>query len=142
MYNVRLIIAVILICPSMVKAADFEGFPFVQDDGTLRIHHATVRLYGILIPPTDESCRFFVRPVECAPRAVLALKFNIGSGYVKCTAKGSDADGTQIALCTVDDKDLSAMLLRQGWAAALPDAPFEYTSWRKSPAPKGWVSGA
>jgi len=120
------ILFLLLFCPFNIAAADFEGFPFVNDDGTLRIHHATIHLYGILIPPTDESCRMYVRPVDCAPRAVLALKFNIGSSFVKCHRKTRNEDGSYVAQCTADDNDLSAMLLRQGWAAALPDAPYEY----------------
>lgn len=119
-------IFLLILYPLTVTAADFDGFPFVNDDGTLRIHHATIHLYGILIPPTDESCRLSVRPVDCAPRAVLALKFNIGTRYVTCERRDTNEDGSYVALCTADDHDLSAVMLRQGWAAALPDAPFEY----------------
>lgn len=116
----------LLLYPLNIAAADFEGFPFVNNDGTLRIHHATIHLYGILIPPTEESCRMFTRPIDCAPRAVLALKFNIGTSFVKCTRKDKNEDGSYVGLCTADGNDLSSMLLRQGWAAALPDAPYEY----------------
>ena len=120
------ILFLIVLYPFEIAAADFDGFPFVNNDGTLRMDHATIHLYGILIPPTDESCRMFVRPVDCAPRAVLALKFNIGTNFVECTRKGRHEDGSYDALCSADHNDLSAMLLRQGWAAALPDAPYEY----------------
>lgn len=126
MGSIRTGIFLLILYPLTVAAADFDGFPFVNDDGTLRIHHATVHLYGILIPPTGESCRMNVRPIDCAPRAVLALRFNIGTNYVECDRKETNEDGSYVALCTADGEDLSAVLLRQGWAAALPDAPFEY----------------
>lgn len=107
-------------------AADFDGFPFINDDGTLQIHQATIHLYGILIPPTDQTCTTFIQPMPCAPRAVLALKFNVGSEYVKCDRKARNKDGTYVARCTANGEDISAMMLKQGWAAALPDAPYEY----------------
>lgn len=116
----------LLLLPCRAAAADFEGFPYVNDDGTLRIHHTTIQLYGILIPETDQQCQFFVRPVQCAPRAALALKFDIGTAYVRCDDKGKNRDGSHVALCTADGQDLSAQLLKQGWAAALPDAPYKY----------------
>ncbi len=131
------ILFIFALLPVDVAAADFEGFPFVNDDGTLRIHHATIHLYGILIPPTDESCQLFIRPVDCAPRAVLALKFDIGTSFVKCTRKAENEDRSYSASCTADGHDLSAMLLRQGWAAALPNAPYEYKVMEKIARARG-----
>lgn len=107
-------------------AADFDSYAFVNDDGTLNIGNATIQLYGILIPATGTSCQEFVRPVVCGPRAILALKFDIGSDFVKCNAKTRKPDGNYVAVCTAGGKNLAKTLLRQGWAAALPDAPYEY----------------
>lgn len=106
-------------------AGDISSYAIVQDDGSLRVQGRTIRLYGIYIPPTDEACRFNVRPVQCGSRAALALEFRI-QGFVRCTPKGRDADGTLLALCRTEGEDLSAYLLERGWALALPDAPFEY----------------
>jgi endonuclease YncB( thermonuclease family) len=123
----------LLLCLSALPlhAADIKGYVFVNDDASLRIRGKTVHLYGIYVPPTDESCRSFQRPVACAPRAALALEFNIGSHFVGCDIQGENADGSLIGLCRVEDQDLSAQLLQQGWAVARPEAPIEYHTLEK-----------
>lgn len=114
---------VLFACAS--PAADISSYAIVEDDGSLRVQGRDIRLFGIHIPRTDEACRFNVRPVQCASRAALALEFKI-QGFVRCTPKSRDPDGTLRALCRTDGEDLSAYLLERGWALALPDAPFEY----------------
>ena len=114
-----------------LHAADLEGYVFVNDDGSLRIRGKTVQLYGIYIPPTDDSCRSFQRPVVCAPRAALALEFNIGSQFVACDILEKSADGGLVGRCRAGDQDLAAQLLQQGWAVARPEAPIEYHTLEK-----------
>lgn len=109
----------------IAAAADISSYAIVQDNGMLRVQGRTIRLFGIHIPETDEACRFNVRPVQCAPRAALALEFKI-QGFVRCTPIERNRDGTLTAQCRTDGEDLSAYLLERGWALALPDAPFEY----------------
>ena len=115
-----------LVTPGPVAAADLSGFFFLQDDGTLHLRGRTVHLYGILIPSTDEDCYTFIVPPPCAPRAILALEFRFGNDYLRCDITERHRDGTLTARCRSDDEDLSAWLLRRGWAVALPEAPFEY----------------
>lgn len=112
--------------PAPTLAADISSYAFVNDDGSLRIRGRTIRLYGIEIPPTNRTCRDFVLPVKCAPRAALALDFKIGASFVHCDVKGKKADGSLIAICRSDDVDLAAYLLERGWAVALPYAPVRY----------------
>lgn len=123
----------LLLCLSALPlhAADLKGYVFVNDDASLRIRGRTIHLYGIYVPPTDESCRSFQRPVVCAPRAALALEFNIGSHFVGCDIMGENEDGSLIGLCRVEDQDLAAQLLQQGWAVARPEAPIEYQTLEK-----------
>lgn len=108
------------------EAWDLSSYAFVNDDGSLRIRGKTIHLFGIIIPPTDRSCQSFVRPVICGSRAALALDFKIGVNFVHCDVRGENPDRSLIAFCQVDDDDLAAYLLRQGWAAAAPDGPPEY----------------
>jgi endonuclease YncB( thermonuclease family) len=112
---------------SVVVAADISSYAFVQHDGTLRVDGKTIRLYGIYIPPTEDSCRMDERPVRCSSRAALALEFKI-SGFVRCTPQERLDDGSLTAVCRADGDDLGAFLLQRGWALALPDAPFEYVA--------------
>ncbi len=107
-------------------SADITSYAFVNDDGSLRVSGHTIYLYGIYIPPTDETCRTFEIPIKCGPRAVLALDFTIGPNFVHCKPMRTNEDGSIEALCRVNDIDLSEWMLQNGWAVSLPDAPFEY----------------
>ena len=123
--------------PLAVLAEEISSYAFVQDDGSLRVSGRTVRLFGIYIPPTAQTCRRFERPVVCAPQAALALDFKIGADFVHCTPQSRNDDGSITALCTAGGYDLSAYLLERGWALALPDAPFEYTALEKIASQRG-----
>ena len=130
-YNklMRVLPAMLLAClllPLPAPGAAIDGIAFVRDDGSLSISGTTVRLYGILIPETAEDCYFFERPVPCGPRAVLALKFDIGTDFVHCETRRRGPDGSHLAVCRAGGRDLAAELLRQGWAAALPGASYRY----------------
>lgn len=120
----------------VAQAGDIVGYAIVRDDASLRIQGRTVRLFGIYIPSTDRSCLFSFRPTRCAPRAALALEVKIRS-FVRCQEMGVNSDGSLSAICWVnyssfrEGEDLAAYLLSQGWAVALPDAPFEYHALEK-----------
>jgi len=113
--------------------AELRRLAFVQDDGTLEIGGRTIRLYGIHIPPTNRICRTSIRPVRCAPRAVLQLDLRVDR-FVACDPVAQHRDRSVSAVCRVRDRnaplgpevDLAAWMLVHGWAVALPGAPFEY----------------
>jgi endonuclease YncB( thermonuclease family) len=119
-----------------VTARTLHSYAFVNEDATLRISGRTVHLYGVHIPYTGRTCKFFFNPPLCGSRAAVALKFKI-QGFVYCEITGVNQDRSVIALCRVnrtafhEGYDLSAYLLEQGWALALPDAPFEYYALEK-----------
>ena len=104
----------------------FSSYAFVNDDATLEVSGRLVHLFGIYIPPTNRFCRSNMRPVKCASRAALALEFKI-QGFVECEEKARNRDRSIVALCRAKGEDLSAYLIRRGWAVALPGAPFSYT---------------
>jgi endonuclease YncB( thermonuclease family) len=127
-----LLTALLLTGATAVAApASISSYARVQDDGTLVIDGYRIRLHGIYLPPTERSCQHWIRPPRCADRAVLALEFKV-QGFVHCFPVQEFDDGSLSATCYVDrshfepGEDLSAYLIRQGWAMALPDAPFEY----------------
>jgi endonuclease YncB( thermonuclease family) len=115
-----------LLSPCAAAHAEISSFAFVQEDGSLRISGQIVRLYGIYIPRTEESCYTFVNPPMCGSRAKLALEFKIGGNFIHCTERAANPDNSVTASCTFDNQDLSEWMLQKGWAVALPDAPFEY----------------
>ena len=126
-----------LLLAMTAAVADISGYAFEQDDGSLRMSGRIIRLFGIYIPPTAQSCRAFERPITCAPQAALALDFKIGADFVHCEPRSKNEDGSIVALCRVGGADLSAYLLERGWALALPDAPFEYAALEKIARHKG-----
>jgi endonuclease YncB( thermonuclease family) len=125
----------LLLAAALANAAlaDAGRLAFVMKDGALRIGQRTVHLHGIHIPDTGRSCDTTMRPSRCASRAALALDRKI-QGMVYCEPVSRNRDRSINAVCRVDPmgasnnerEDLAAYLLRQGWAAARPDAPFEY----------------
>ena len=109
-------------------AADFTSYALIRNDGSLIIQSRVVRLYGIYIPDTGNTCRSITSPVECGSRAALALEFKTGNQFVTCREVAAFTDGSVSAVCWVEGEDLAAYLIRQGWALARPGAPFEYTA--------------
>jgi len=124
--------AMLLLAPGPALA-DAGRLAFVEADGSLRLGQTIVRLYGIYIPPSERTCRTFVRPARCGSRAALALEQKI-DGMVYCDAVSRNRDRSVNAVCEISSgaaqfgerEDLAAYLLRQGWAVALPGAPFAY----------------
>ncbi|MCP4467365.1 MAG: thermonuclease family protein [Halieaceae bacterium] len=115
---------------------EISSYAGVNDDGTLRIKGKTIRLFGIHIPETTETCSQNRIPRICGSRASVALEFKI-DGFVSCALLERHKDSTYTGQCRVnvsafdEGDDLSAYLLQKGWAVALPDAPFEYHTLEK-----------
>jgi endonuclease YncB( thermonuclease family) len=119
-------------------AADLSSYAIVRADGTLSIAGRLVRLYGIMMPPSERQCRTFERPIECGSRAVLQLEFKIGSNFVHCREMGQDPSGIVVGLCSVEQEDLSAWMLLNGWALTGPDAPFQYVQYERLAQARGF----
>jgi endonuclease YncB( thermonuclease family) len=121
-------LAAMLVALAPAAGQEFSGFARVRDDGLLTVSDYLVRLYGIYVPPTDQTCYNFIRPSPCGSRAALALDFRIAGDFVHCFPRAAYNDGSLVASCSVGQQDLSEWMLQKGWALALPDAPFEYTA--------------
>lgn len=117
---------------------EISSFAFVREDGALQIDGRLVYLYGIYIPPTDQTCHTFLRPVRCNSRAALALDFKISGDFVRCRPSSVNSDGSLVASCTSGDDDLSEWMLQKGWAVARPDAPFSYAALEKIARARGF----
>jgi endonuclease YncB( thermonuclease family) len=126
------------IAEPVIAQSEISSFAFVQDDGSLKVSGTLIHLYGIYIPPTDRTCYTFVRPMPCGTRASLALDFKLGGDFVRCLERARHPDGSITASCTAGDEDLSAWMLKKGWAIALPNAPFEYAALEKIARARGF----
>lgn len=117
--------------------AEISSFAFVHEDGSMTVGGYLIHLYGIYIPPTDQTCYQFIRPMPCGSRASLALDFRISGDFVHCIERARNPDGSLIASCSAGGQDLSEWMLQKGWAVALPDAPFQYAAMEKIARAKG-----
>ena len=124
-------------------ARELHSYAAVNQNGSLKIKGKVVHLYGIHIPDTNRTCRTDQNPPVCGSRAVVALDRKI-DGFVRCEILGQNQDRSLVGLCRVNSssfdpgEDLSAYLLQQGWAVALPDAPFEYQTLEKIARSRGF----
>jgi endonuclease YncB( thermonuclease family) len=124
--TILLLILSLAVWPLQAVAQDIVSYSQVMEDGSLMVSRQKIWLYGVYIPLNDRTCRTYQIPIECGQRALLALEFKIEPYFVSCEKKEEFQDGSISALCRVKGEDLSAWMLQEGWAVALPDAPFEY----------------
>ena len=103
-----LAVSIILGSVSATAAPEIVSYAIVQDDGSLRVQGRTIRLFAVHIPSSKRVCHTVIRPVQCAPRAALALDFRIGARFVRCERTGADRDGSLVAICRVDGHRTSA----------------------------------
>jgi endonuclease YncB( thermonuclease family) len=135
-FLIGVVLASCLSVASSTNAYEISSYAGVNDDGTLKIKGKTVRLFGIYIPETGRTCSTHRVPPICGSRASVALEFKI-DGFVRCELLERHKDRTYTGLCRVnvsafdEGDDLSAYLLKKGWAVALPGAPFEYQTLEK-----------
>ena len=130
-------LAIVLVCWGLAASArEISSSAIVNDDGSLRISGKTIHLYGIHIPQIGNTCSNNRIPPFCGTRAAIALDFKI-SGFVRCEIMGTNPDGSLVGWCRIkashfsEGEDLSAYLLENGWAVALPDASIEYQTLEK-----------
>jgi endonuclease YncB( thermonuclease family) len=113
-------------------AAEIHSYAIVQDDATLRVRGQTIRLYGVYVVDLRPFCDSTFRPTRCQTRAAVALASRI-QGFVRCVPQVQYDDRSIGAFCSIRGTgtpsrqiDLGAYLIEQGWAVALPEAPFGY----------------
>jgi endonuclease YncB( thermonuclease family) len=123
--------------PNVAAAAVIQSYAIVQDDATLRVQGKTIRLYGVHIVDLRPFCDTTFQPTRCQTRAAVALASRI-QGFVRCAPQVKYRDRSIGAFCSVNGTgtpsrqiDLGAYLIEQGWAVALPQAPFAYHTLEK-----------
>ncbi|MGZ3237935.1 MAG: hypothetical protein ACXU8A_11230, partial [Burkholderiaceae bacterium] len=58
--------------PYAIADSEISGLASVQEDGSIKMSGYLVHLYGIYIPPTEQTCYVFIRPAPCGTRSSLA----------------------------------------------------------------------
>jgi endonuclease YncB( thermonuclease family) len=100
------------------NASDITGHAYVIDGDTLDISGTRIRLFGMDAMEKSQVC---ARPHEqwpCGQQATVALRQRIGSTMIQCSTRDRDKHDRTVAVCDVAGEDLSAWMVRQGWAVA------------------------
>ncbi len=94
------------------------GRASVIDGDTIEVRGRRIRLHGIDAPESGQTCHRNGRPWQCGRDATAALDRFIGGRTVTCTELDVDRYGRSVARCTAGGQDVSAWLVRNGWAVA------------------------
>lgn len=98
--------------------ADIVGEARIIDGDTIEISGERIRLHGIDAPETRQTCEVAGVPWRCGESATLALVDGTVGHPVTCKGDKRDRYGRIIAVCYSGERDLNAMMVREGWALA------------------------
>lgn len=110
-------VAAMLVASSPVQALEISGPAVVQDGDTFRIGRQVIRLNGIDAPENGQDCERQGRSFNCGAKAENKLRALLRNG-VSCSGEQYDDFGRLLADCTVEGGDVSASMVRSGWALA------------------------
>ena len=103
---------------SVEPGATVVGVASVIDGDTIEIHGQRIRLYGIDAPEASQPCDLNGKAWRCGRASANALAEYIGRRTVTCEPRDRDRYGRLVAACIVGGENLSARMVREGWAVA------------------------
>lgn len=119
------IVAAVLMAAGLSHAAGtaraeeiIEGEARVVDGDTFVIAGARIRIYGIDAPDIRQTCRWKLKTVRCGVLAGDGLKDLTFGATVRCLARSRRADGTVVATCSAEGRDIGRNMVHTGWALA------------------------
>ena len=125
-----------LLCLAVLAASGpawgLEGAARAIDGGTLEIGGATVRLAVIEAPELEHRCAVPEGRWACGVLARDALAELVRGKAVLCAEAGTGLWTTALVRCSVQGRDVGALLLQFGWASALPGADPTYLALEKT----------
>lgn len=92
-----------------------------------------VQLYGIDTPDLDQHCTSSNgMSYACGEQSFVELNALLAQKNVTCTLSFIKQEGRQLATCYVDDMDVAALMVRDGWAIADKGQSDKYVEEEKS----------
>jgi endonuclease YncB( thermonuclease family) len=119
MASIRLFarLILILLTPYPALAAEITGIPRVVDGDTVEIGQVKIRLSGIDAPETDQLCLDAKSEKWACGIAARDQLIRHSNGQTwECSTTGTDHYGRSLANCFVEGEDVSAWMVRSGWA--------------------------
>src|SRR5262249_32654764 len=128
---------------SSALAADLSGTARVIDGDTIVIGDTHIRLWGIDAPERQQTCRSKTGDVyECGRDSAAVLRELTRDRAIQCQARDRDQYGRVVAVCRTESSELTAAMVRRGWAVDSPKTATGDTGRRKSrPAANSSGSG-
>jgi endonuclease YncB( thermonuclease family) len=108
-----------LIPASLSASPVVSGRATVVDGDTLEVDGERIRLEGIDAPEHAQTCgRRWIGTWKCGLAAADALARLTAGRRVDCASAGRDKYGRMLGWCSIDGRDLNALLVREGLAWA------------------------
>ena len=117
--------AVLFSNASPAQAVELSGPAVVQDGDTIRIGTQVIRLNGIDAPENGQDCERSGRSYNCGAKAENKLRSLLRNG-VTCSGDRFDDFDRLLADCVADGEDVSASMVRSGWALAFRKYSTDY----------------
>lgn len=102
------------------------GLPSVVSANSFMLNGRQVVLWGVAVPDAQVPCLTGSVQWYCSEQSLLALRRALGRYEVACFDKGTDRLGRMVGKCFVGLFDVSALLVREGWAIADTDITGDY----------------
>jgi len=106
--------------------ADITGRATIVDGDTIIVRGAVLELYGIDAIERDQLCTHRGKPWICGLHAANLLEDFVGNQTVTCRLVTEDIHGRRFALCRVQNLDLGAEMVSQGYAFNFPRFSRDY----------------
>ena len=121
----------LFISVTTTAAEVIAGRAQIIDGDTIDVSGQRIRLFGIDAPEMKQSCSASGKAWSCGQNATFALSAIIERQWVYCRQKDKDRYGRIVAVCNltgIDGPDISAAMVRQGWALAYRQYSKDYVS--------------
>jgi endonuclease YncB( thermonuclease family) len=93
-----------------------EGFAQVIDGDSLEVGSVEIRLRGLDAPELQQTCTRHRAPYACGEASRAALAELVAGQSVRCRGSGRDHYQRLLARCFIQDQDVGAWLVAQGYA--------------------------
>ena len=100
------------------KSDVIVGSAIVVDGDTIDVEGMRIRLHGIDAPESGQECEKDGQRYRCGRDATQFLDNLVQGKAVSCIPRDRDRYGRIVATCSVDDADVGATMVSNGWAIA------------------------
>ena len=107
---------------------NISGAASVVDGDTIIVQGRRFELFGIDAPEIKQTCRKAGMTWPCGEEAADYLRNLLIDDLVTCDQRNRDRLGRIVSVCRIQDQDINASLVRQGWALANSDISTDYVA--------------